>query len=139
MLELINALKQIPDSKILQVEPLCFLYKNIEFEISLDDNVDQIYIISCVIYKNNEMNYEDVTKYMATSIAIGGILYNSCFEYDLDLNHENGTYKYVLYEELSFHFSDLIENPSDYLVEMVLEDMIGKKELFWQRLELALS
>lgn len=139
MKELIKALKQIAGSKILQVEPLCFQYKDIEFEISLDDNEDQIYIISCVVYQNKEMSYDDVTKYMAAFIATEGIRYSSCLEYDLSLNQANKTYKFVLYGELSFHFSNLIENPSGFLSEMILEDMIGKKEQFQQKLELAQS
>ena len=124
-----DALKRIPGVTILQERPLCFNYCGVEYEISQLDEMQNLYIISCVYYKNRQAELEEIAEYIAAMHA-DPIESNAVLQYSINPNTENDTASFVIYEELTFHFSEQLKNKARYIDVNVLRPMIHKRNSY---------
>ena len=123
---LIDTLKQIKEGELIQESPVCFLYNNIEYEFAIDDEEQQTYVASGIVFNKKGMTYDEVVTCMTAYIASDGYRWIPAFEYSLSRNEEDNTFNLTLYEEMNFHLSDSIQRKPDYLESFVLKALEGK-------------
>ena len=133
---LLDSLKQIQEGELLNTSPICFSYKQIEFEFSLNDEEQQEYVASGIVLKKTNLAYDEAVKYMTAHIASDGYRYCSNIEYALSRNESDNTYSLTLYVQLSFHFSYFIQNKVDYLKSYVLENLSGRIQDYYYVLDI---
>lgn len=124
-----DALKRIPGVTILQEHPLCFSYCGVEYEISILDEMQNLYIISCIYYKNSQAKLEEIAEYIAAMHA-DPVESNAVLQYSINPNEDNDTASFVIYEELSFHFSEHLKNKARYIDINVLRPMMNKRNSY---------
>jgi hypothetical protein len=133
---LLDTLKQIQEGELLNTSPICFSYKHIEFEFSLNDEDQQEYVASGIALKKSNQTYDEAVKYMTAHIASDGYRYCSNIEYTLSQNEVDNTYNLTLYVQLSFHFSHFIQNKADYLLSYVLDNLTGRIQDYYYVLDI---
>lgn len=124
-----DALKRIPGVTVLQECPLCFSYCGVEYEISRLDEKQDLYIISCVYYKNSQAELEEIAEYIAAMHA-DPVESNAVLQYSINPHTDNDTASFVIYEELTFYFSEHLKNKARYIDLNVLRQMMNKRNSF---------
>jgi hypothetical protein len=56
---LLDTLKQIQEGVLLNTSPICFSYKQIEFEFSLNHEDQQEYVASGIALKKSNLTYDE--------------------------------------------------------------------------------
>ena len=118
---LIDTLKQIKEGKLIQESPVCFLYNNLEYEFAIDDEEQETYVASGLVFYKKGMTYDEVVTCMTAYIALDGYRWSPVFEYSLSRNEEDNTFNLTLYVEMVFHLSDSVQCKPDYLESFVLK------------------
>lgn len=124
-----DALRRIPGVTILQERPLCFSYCGVEYEISRLDEMQDLYIISCIFYKNSQAELEEIAEYIAAMNA-DPVESNAVLQYSISPSTDNDTASFVIYEELTFHFSEHLKNKAMYIDINVLRPMMEKRNSY---------
>lgn len=133
---LIDTLKQISQGELLQTSPICFLYNGIEYEFSIDDEEQQRFVVSAIVYKKKNLTHNEVVMCMIAYMTSDGYRWTPALEYVLDKNEEDSTYNFTLYAELCFHFSESIKNKMNYLQSSILNAMNGRIDDYYEMMDI---
>lgn len=128
---------RIREVEIEEISPLRLGYMGQEYEVANVDKDQQMYIIDTVVYSNHEMPRDEVAKYIAAYLRSDDLSSDlkPLLRYTLQKNEDRDTYRFCLYEELTFHFSEYISNPVQYLQAEILDPMMVRQRVFTKDLK----